>query len=165
LAQKEHSMCDYSLHTTQNRLAIDGETLVVHRFNTGTIGLAPVPSAEASPEKPKLGFWRRLFAFEPNAGVQQPCAVCVPPGARLLMRDIPVRLQATLGVSECEEVRFTQITARENTHRDAVQFANGITLLLQRLEPGQHVEILDLGIAEETPDQVSADDLREEVLV
>ena len=33
-------MCDYSLHTYPNRLAADGEDLVVHRFGAGSLGLA-----------------------------------------------------------------------------------------------------------------------------
>ncbi len=33
-------MCDYSLHTYPNRLAADGENLVVHRFGAGSLGLA-----------------------------------------------------------------------------------------------------------------------------
>ncbi len=32
-------MCDYSLHGIRNRLAEEGETLVVHRFFTGSKGL------------------------------------------------------------------------------------------------------------------------------
>ena len=31
-------MCDYSLAHFPNRLAVAGEELVVHRFNTGTLG-------------------------------------------------------------------------------------------------------------------------------
>jgi hypothetical protein len=32
-------MCDYSLQGIRNRLAEEGETLVVHRFYTGSKGL------------------------------------------------------------------------------------------------------------------------------
>jgi hypothetical protein len=32
-------MCDYSLHGIRNRLAEEGEILVVHRFFTGSKGL------------------------------------------------------------------------------------------------------------------------------
>ena len=34
-------MCDYSLAGLPNRLAVEGEQLVVHRFQTGAMGLAP----------------------------------------------------------------------------------------------------------------------------
>ena len=33
-------MCDYSLAHFPNRLAVEGEQLVVHRFATRTLGLA-----------------------------------------------------------------------------------------------------------------------------
>jgi hypothetical protein len=32
-------MCDYSLAGVPNRLAVEGEQLVVHRFPTGSVGL------------------------------------------------------------------------------------------------------------------------------
>lgn len=35
-------MCDYSLYAMQTRLAADGEELVLHRFETGTLGFAAV---------------------------------------------------------------------------------------------------------------------------
>ena len=33
-------MCDYSLAGISNRLAVESEELVIHRFHTGSIGLA-----------------------------------------------------------------------------------------------------------------------------
>ena len=64
-------MCDYSLAGVPNRLAVEGEQLVVHRF-PHSLGLAsPSPSlAQTSSQKTTP-------------------AVCVAPGARLLLRDIP----------------------------------------------------------------------------
>ena len=32
-------MCDYSLANVPNRLAVEGEQLVLHRFSGGSIGL------------------------------------------------------------------------------------------------------------------------------
>jgi hypothetical protein len=64
-------MCDYSLVSVPNRLAVEGEQLVAYRFSTGAMGLT---SGDAS-------LWRLWFKQTP--------AVCVPPGARLLLRDIP----------------------------------------------------------------------------
>jgi hypothetical protein len=34
-------MCDYSLAHFLNRLAVEGEELVVHRFDTYALGLVP----------------------------------------------------------------------------------------------------------------------------
>ena len=69
-------MCDYSLAGIPNRLAVESEELVVHRFSTGSIGLAS-PCASVSSR------W----------SAKQNPAVCVPPGARLILLDVPKRLQ------------------------------------------------------------------------
>jgi len=98
-------MCDYSLMGLPNRLATDGEDLVVHHYNTGSMGLGPaVP--------PPQGFWATVKAFFDPAPVP---VVCVPPGARLLLRDIPVPLQVKLGVGPEEEVVLTQTGALVNS--------------------------------------------------
>jgi hypothetical protein len=65
-------MCDYSLHNTPNRLANEGERLVVYRFQTGTIGL----TAETELQKHKAGrsgstFWQKLL----NPGSPSPSAL------------------------------------------------------------------------------------------
>jgi len=114
-------MCDYSLAGIPNRLAVEGEQLVVHRFPTGSLGLASSrPSAKQTP------------------------AVCVPPGARLWLKDIPEGLQRQIGVGPAEKVTFVQLSATEYQFRDAVRFRNGGEILLQRLECGQHVDVLSL---------------------
>jgi hypothetical protein len=125
-------MCDYSLAGLPNRLAAEGEQLVVHRFSMGARGLAPL-----CPDLKQL-----LFPASTPA-------VCVPPGARLLLRDIPVYLQQRLAVGEVEEVIFVQQSVEAFTYRDAVRFANGREILLQLLCCGQRVDVLSLSGAEE----------------
>jgi hypothetical protein len=125
-------MCDYSLAHFPNRLAVEGEQLVVHLFDTFAIGLAP-----ACPTLKQTLFPTSLPA------------VCVPPGARLLLKDIPEHLQKRLGVTAVEEVIFVEQTLEAFRFRDAVRFANGRELLLQHLQGGQHVEVLSLGSGEE----------------
>ncbi len=120
-------MCDYSLAGLPSRLAVEGEQLVVHRFPTGTLGLA---SPCASPSR----WW----------SAKQTPAVCIPPGARLLLRDIPKDLQQQFGVRGTEEVAFVQLTATPFQFRDAVRFSNGRETLLQQLQCGQHVDVLSL---------------------
>jgi hypothetical protein len=71
-------------------------------------------------------------------------AVCVPPGAHLLLRDIPKNLQRQLDVQATEEVTFVQLSAEAYEYRDAVRFGNGREVLLQRLRHGQRVEVLSL---------------------
>jgi hypothetical protein len=141
-------MCDYSLHGIKNRLATEGDQLVVHRFGTGSMGMAAqmdLRPADTASRRP----WNWLSG---NSPLVADCAVCIPPGAKLLLKDIPLRIQRDLGVRGTEEVVFTQVTANPNTYRDAVRFSNGTELLLQRLERGQRVEVLSLSVSEvETP--------------
>src|SRR5712692_6988983 len=118
-------MCDYSLAGLPSRLAVEGEQLVVHRFPTGTLGLAsPCPS---------LSRWW---------SVKQTSAVCIPPGARLLLHDIPKDLQREFDVQATEEVTFVQLSAEAYEYRDAVRFGNGREVLLQWVRSGQHVEVV-----------------------
>ena len=116
-------MCDYSLAGISNRLAVEGEQLVVHRFSTGSLGLASPCSSLLSKGTP---------------------AVCIPPGARLRLRDMPQDLQLRFGLNATEEVTFVQLSAEAYQYRDAVRFQNGREILLQRLGCGQQVEVLSL---------------------
>ena len=130
-------MCDYSLAEVRNRLAVEGEDLTVYRFPTGTLGFtAP---AELEP-RPEMRGWRSWFSLR-----QVPCAVCIPPGARLVLRDIPARLQSSLGIGTEEEVVFVQVGMDAGRHRDAIRFRNNQELLLQRLAEGQRARMVSLG--------------------
>ena len=146
-------MCDYSLMAIPNRLAVSGEDLVVHRFEAGVVGLASAFDLRRRQEcrkAPVHGFWSRLKKFFDPPHLQSIPAVCIPPGARLLVQDIPATLQHECGFQEeVEEAVFTQTTAAINTFRDAVRFQNGVEALLQRLDEGQRVRVLDLSSAEE----------------
>jgi hypothetical protein len=124
-------MCDYSLTGIPNRLAVVGEELVVHRFSTGSIGLA---SAGAPVSR-----W---------CSARQTPAVCVPPGARLLLRDIPESLRQQHDVGTTEEVTFVQLSATAYQFRDAVRFHNGQEVLLQKLTEGMRVHVLSLSSAD-----------------
>ena len=149
-------MCDYSLLNVPNRLAVEGEPLVIHRFQTGSRGLAPVAEFEApaterhAPTKGR-GWWSDLKSYFTPSPEKAICAVCIPPGARLLLQDIPEWLQREYQVGAAEGVTFTQISALEYHYRDAVRFANGREILLQKLEEGQRVEVLYLSAREELP--------------
>ena len=48
--------------------------------------------------------------------------VCVPPGARLLLRDISANRQRELDVQATEVVTFVQLSAEAYEYRDAVRF-------------------------------------------
>ena len=145
-------MCDYSLMAVPNRLAREGEDLVAHRFPTGSIGLAsPVDLRLATEPQPtcQKSLWRRVAEFFDPPRAEPVPAVCIPPGARLHLQDIPARLQQELCVGPAEDVSFTQISAAVNSYRDAVRFGNGREVRLQELREGQRVRVLDLSLAEE----------------
>lgn len=98
---------------------------MVRRFDTSTLGLVPA----------RRSLKEILFRLHPPA-------VCVPPGAQLRLRDIPKHLQRSYAVGEVEDVTFVQRSGEAFMHRDAVRFANGRDILLQRLHHGQRVDVL-----------------------
>jgi hypothetical protein len=123
-------MCEYSLAYFPNRLAVEGERLLLRRFPCGTLGMV---SARRS-------FKSWLF---PST-----CAVCIPPGARLGLEGIPQDLQRRLAIGAAEEVTFTQQSAEVFTYRDAVRFSGGREVLLQSLPVGLRVRVLSVLLAE-----------------
>ena len=143
-------MCDYSLTGLRTRLAVEGEELVLYRFPTGSIGLTSASEVAAH----KNEFHRLQHLFDPR---EVPCAVCIPPGARLLLRDIPEHLQKHLGVGAVENVVFTQRSTEVPRHRDGFRFTNGQEILLQRLAEGQRATVLSLSsaLSEEETDAVA----------
>src|SRR5215831_7355904 len=104
-------MCDYSLMTIPNRLAEEGETLVAHRFPTGSVGFAsPEDLCKAAQLRLArcLELWPALKSLFSAPKTHSISAVCVPPGTRMMLQDIPARLQHDLEVEAVEEVTFTQ---------------------------------------------------------
>lgn len=145
-------MCDYSLMAVPNRLAKQGEDLVAHRFPTGSLGLASPADVKriADPPVPaRRSLWCAVKEFFNPPKTEPVPAVCIPPGARLELHDIPVRLQHEIGVGPVELVTFTQISAAVNSYRDAVRFRNGREVRLQELREGQRVRVVDLSMAED----------------
>ena len=72
------------------------------------------------------------------------CAICVPPGARLILKDISARMQKDLGLCPEEGGKFIETSVDLYRHRDAIQLANGLVIPLQRLCEGQRIEVLSL---------------------
>jgi hypothetical protein len=144
-------MCDYSLVSIPNRLAREGEELIAHRFCTGTIGFAPLADIQTradSPGREPRTFWSALTQAFSSPRTEPVTAVCIPPGASLLLRDVPTQLRPDLAVGLNEEVTFTQMTSTEYRHRDAVRFRNGHEVLLQQFREGQRARVLALSLAE-----------------
>src|SRR5262245_27203616 len=131
-------MCDYSLHGLRNRLAEEGEVLVVHRFYTGSKGLtSPEHLNPTAQPKSFLATLKKMFAPQPDV-----CAVCIPDGAKLMVYGIPPRLQEAHRLTSAEAVTFRQLSLETRTYRDAVEFNSGVRVRLQELDEGQRVEVL-----------------------
>lgn len=148
-------MCDYSLHAVPNRLAVEGEELVTYRFPTSSIGLASpadLEKADCQNAAKGISWWSALKSWlnPPPRRIDQIPAVCIPPGARLRMNDIPRELQQELGVGRTEEVTFVELSASAYRYRDGVRFQRGAEILLQYLDEGLHVDVLSLGGGEQS---------------
>jgi hypothetical protein len=136
-----------------NRLAVCGDELVVHRFELGSLGLASAADVlrrqkEQESASPDGSFLQKLKKWFYPPVPAQCTAVCIPPGARLLLRDIPEKMQQVFCLSSpVQEVTFTQIGTAGV--RDAVRFSNGSQVLLQRLNEGQRVRVIALSAEDE----------------
>lgn len=145
-------MCDYSLHGIPNRLAVEGEQLIVCQFPTGSKGLASVLDLQKKTYETATSSLARIWArikdwFVVDVEKTVP-AVCVPPGAQLHIENVPACLQEALGVGANEDVTFVQLSAEPFQYRDAIRFANGCEVLLQRLNEGLRLDIVSLGVDE-----------------
>jgi hypothetical protein len=141
-------MCDYSLSGMRSRLAVEGEELIVHKFPTQSIGLVSPPDLQpraATSESGKANLWKRIMNFFGAGDFSEAPAVCVPPGARLMLKNIPDDLQRTWNVGKEETVLFLQTSMEANTYRDAIMFTNGCQIHLQELSEGIPVWVVSLG--------------------
>jgi hypothetical protein len=117
-------MCDYSLHNVRSRPAKVGDKLTTRDFRTGTRG----------------------FAASEDANL----AVCVLPGTELSFAGevtcLPVGLLAWREkVIKHKTAIFRQINKeRVAAHHDALEFADGQTVLLTFLCEGQQATVLQL---------------------
>ena len=133
-------MCDYSLMMAPSRLAVEGEELVTHKFKSGSIGIVSCCDFDRWTTRRPRSFWQWLKDGFSSPNEPGP-VVCIPPGARLQLIGIPETLKTEISTGLCEDVVFTQISADPNQHRDALFFANGVTVLLQRLPEGQRLKV------------------------
>jgi hypothetical protein len=166
-------MCDFSLLGVENRLANEGEQLFVHRFHTGSKGLASVTDLRNLEKPPPgAGIWTRFKCWVENRRrlinddlKRALPAVCIPPGARLHVDGIPSPMQRQFGVGPREEVTFVQLTAEPFRYRDAIRFNNGQEILLQQLSDGLRVDVLSLALVEEAPKLAVKSSILEQVSV
>ena len=145
-------MCDYSLFEHPNRLAVEGEDLVTHRFPSRSLGLVSSVDLNrrrtdtGTPTAGRKSIWagfKQLFS-EPFSEPATPVAVCVPHSAKLMLYDIPVPVRECYRIGGTEEVMFVQTTASANVHRDAIRFKDGQQFVLQLLPEGLHIRVVSL---------------------
>ncbi len=136
-------MCDYSLMMVPNRLAIEGEDLVAHRFQSGSLGLVSCFDYDSWSSQRSKTIWQRFKAWCSLDREPTP-VVCIPPGARLRLDGLPEMLKDLFNLSSWEEATFTQLSAEANQHRDALRFDNSAIAPLELLPEGQKVKVLRL---------------------
>jgi hypothetical protein len=142
-------MCDYSLMMVPNRLAIEGEDLVAHRFQSGTKGFISCSDfAIWQAERRSKSIWKRLTTCFSSAPDPTP-VVCIPPGARLLLEPASGFPRAQVYLASPKIVTFTQLSAEPNQHRDALRLDSGAILSVATLAEGQKVKVLRLSSSEE----------------
>lgn len=137
-------MCDYSLCGLPTRLAVEGEELVVHRFRTGSMGLTSLMDLRTAEKHVPRSFWGYIKGILEDPESPSVVAVCLPPGAQLILKNVPEELQRRWTIEEQEDVFFVQISANVNTYRDAIRFRNGREVLLQSLREGIRMQVLSL---------------------
>ncbi len=138
-------MCDYSRRGVPSRLAEQGEELVLHKFEMGTLGFTGVIDLaewrEATRCEP-AGFWATMKEWLLPRSVPRVPGVCIPPGTQLLLTEVPLQTQLSLGLSPTELVTFTELSSRRYSYRDALLLPNRTRVLLQDLPEGLHALVL-----------------------
>ena len=109
-------MCDYSLEAYRSQPAAVDERYVLVRFPSGSKG----------------------FTTDPGCMT----AVCMMADTTMRLEGIAPELQLALGVGETEEVTMTRLDI--GPYRDAVRFANGQEVVLQRLNAGVLATVLGM---------------------
>jgi hypothetical protein len=118
----------------------------------GSLGLASVADVLnhelAQKQAPRSSLWERIKCWlDLDPAESKIPAVCVPPGAHLILKAIPRPMRQRYGLEEEEGAVFTQASAEVNSYRDAIRFNNGVQVRLQELKEGQLVEVLSLAAA------------------
>lgn len=153
-------MCDYSPRSIRNRLAEEGEELVLHRFETGSLGFASasdLDECEEASEKISSSVWTVLkdWLLLPRHAARVP-PICVPPGAQLLLSDIPVNVQTSLCIRSSELAVFTELHARSYRFRSALLLPNATRVLLQDFPEGLHALVLSMSSDTSSKEQPAA---------
>jgi len=136
-------MCDYSLMMIPNRFAIEGEELVAHCFQSGSLGLVSRFDYDSWSNQRSRSIWQKFKAWCQSDGEPTP-VVCIPPGARLRLDGLPELFKDQFNLSSWEEATFNQLSVEANQHRDALCFDNSAIAPLELLPEAQKVKVLRL---------------------
>jgi hypothetical protein len=143
-----------SLQRVTERLACEGEILVTYRFQTGSVGLAsPVGMDGVSGNVPRSWWSRWKRRMRRLVGSDETATVRVSPGKRLRVNSVPDEIRQEFDVGVTENVNFIQLSAEGCRDRDAIRFANGRHVLLQRFGEGIWFEVLADGSNDSHPDE------------
>jgi len=142
-------MCDYSLYAIQQRLASEGEELVVHRFETGSIGFASAHDVqEEAAHCPTRGGRFHSFINWLRLGSRSTItAVCIPPGTSLLLK-VPEDAQSVSGVPNLNKVIFDELSTESYAHHDVLRLPDGRQIFLRDLTEGIRATVLSLDSSE-----------------
>lgn len=169
-------MCvDYLLMKLSNRLVLEGEDLVAHKFWNGSIGLlarsdfeswrtgieSALAEASMKAVQPPRNLWQSmkdsllaLLTYFGFLDIGAPCSlepgplVAVPPEALLRVFDISEDLQRQYHLKSVEDALFTTIGRPTGFYRNALYFGNGVIVPLQQLDEGQRIRVLRRSWAE-----------------
>ena len=121
-------MCDYSLTSVKSRAAQLEDKLITTNFGTGTTGFADVSDDST--------------------------AICVLPGTEIAFEE-EVQAIGQSGKSAHKTAVFQQFNKEVyHTHHDGLEFADGTSVLLALLHPGQRARVLQLPAAPKTAKEV-----------
>lgn len=147
-------MCDYSLEHYHSRSAVVGEKLMVHQFESRSIGMIGAPAKAETMGRKLSRFLMSKLEWDNQ------CPVCLQPGTELVFSE-PIRLRADTNTGSTHVIvettaKFVQLE-RAN-HCDAIELPNGDQYLLQRLESGQTCTVLQLPNTKQIDEQIKTSD-------
>ncbi len=151
---------DYSLIKIRNRLADEGEELVVHRFGGGIARMVAradfeywLRRASTVEEEQSRGLWESIKNYFTGfltyygsvdkvrtAGDEPGPVVAIPPEALLRVFDVPAAWQEQYQLAACEDALFLELP--QPIFRCGLCFGNGIIVPLGMLPEGQKIKVL-----------------------
>jgi hypothetical protein len=133
-----------------NRLALEGEELVAHKFRNGLIRMVSrsdysrwkISSQDGVSNGTLARVFRSLVNFFLRSGCDPSPVIAVPDDALLRVYGICPDMQRLHGFDATEDALFVEITLLLGRGREALCFGNGVVIPLQALPEGQRLRVL-----------------------